>query len=100
MYALIFLILGLLAFFLHTAQSTCFSLIGELITKKLRTDVYYKMLRMSIKWFDDENNNPGALSNRLSTDCEIVNGVITSTTSVIVQNISTLLSGLVISFIF
>ena len=51
-------------------------------------------------WFDLPRNNAGTLSARLSTDCKNINGVASSYMGVIIQNISCLVSGLVIAFIY
>lgn len=55
---------------------------------------------MPIPWFDIPRNNAGTLSARLSTDCQLVNTVTTSTVSLLVQNIATILSGVIIAFAY
>lgn len=100
LYALIFLLLGIAAFFLTTFQMACFNYVGEEITRQIRTDVFHKILRMPIPWFDIPKNNGGALATKLSTDCNLVNTVTTTVVSVMVQNVSTLISGIVIAFVF
>ena len=55
---------------------------------------------MPVSWFEIPRNNGGSLAARLSTDCQLVNTVTTTTISISVQNISTLISGIVIAFVF
>jgi ATP-binding cassette subfamily B (MDR/TAP) protein 1 len=55
---------------------------------------------MPIPWFDKPRNSSGALSARLASDCQNVNGLITKFMGVLVQNISTLVSGIIIAFIY
>ena len=58
------------------------------------------MLKMPIPWFDIPKNNSGNLTSRLSSDCKNVNGMVTTFIAITIQNISTLIAGLVIGFIF
>lgn len=55
---------------------------------------------MPIPWFDIPRNNAGTLTARLSTDCQLVNTVTTSTVSITIQNISTLVTGIIIAFVY
>lgn len=58
------------------------------------------MLRMPIKWFDLPKNNAGTLSARLSTDCQVVNSLTTTTVELMIQNVSTLITGIIIAFYY
>lgn len=55
---------------------------------------------MPISWFEMERNNIGTLTIRLSNDCQAVNTMTTTVMSIKLQNISTIISGLVIGFVF
>ena len=79
---------------------TCFTYVGEEITKKIRIETFHKILKMPIPWFDTPRNNAGTLTARLSTDCQLVNTMTTTVISILVQNVSTLVSGVVIAFVF
>jgi ATP-binding cassette subfamily B (MDR/TAP) protein 1 len=54
---------------------------------------------MPVSWFDDPKNNAGILSSRLSRDCYLVNNVTTTTISILIQNLSSLLAGIIIAFV-
>lgn len=58
------------------------------------------MLRMPIKWFDRPKNNAGTLSARLSADCQIVRSMTTTVVQILIQNVSTLISGIIIAFVY
>lgn len=98
-YVLIFLYLGIALFILTTLQQGLFNIVGESITFKLRSEVFLKMVKMPIPWFDIPKNNSGTLAARLATDCSLVNGLTTSVVGIILQNISSIITGLVIGLL-
>lgn len=100
LYALIFLILGIVAFIANFFQMFLFSYVGEEITKNIRIEAYSKMLKMPIPWFDIAKNNPGGLTARLASDCKMVNGLTTTFIGILIQNVVTLVAALIIGFIF
>lgn len=55
---------------------------------------------MPIYWFDNPKHNAGSLTSRLSADCKNVNGLATTFIAISIQNVTTLIAGLVIAFIF
>ena len=54
---------------------------------------------MPVPWFDIPRNNAGTLTARLSTDCNLVNSVTTTIVGIMIQNVSTLLAGIIIAFV-
>lgn len=68
MYALVFVYLGIISFVTNFLQFSFFTRIGEGLTKRIRIDIYKKILRMPVSWFDEPNNNPGTLVTRLASD--------------------------------
>jgi ATP-binding cassette, subfamily B (MDR/TAP), member 1 len=55
---------------------------------------------MPIPWFDNPKYNAGSLTSKLSSDCNIVNGLATSFIAIMIQNIASLIDGITIAFIF
>jgi ATP-binding cassette subfamily B (MDR/TAP) protein 1 len=55
---------------------------------------------MPIVWFDNPRNNAGSLTARLSTDCNMVNGLTTTLISITIQNLTTLIASIVIGLIY
>lgn len=49
-------------------------------------------------WFDFPKNNPGVLSSRLATDAHLINSLTSSVMAIQIENISSLITGLIISF--
>lgn len=98
--ALIFFLLGVLGLILSIVQNICFEVIGGEITTKIRSEVFYKMMKLPIYWFERPQNNIGQLTTRLAVDSKQVKDLTTNYVYVIIQNIATLMSGLIIGFIF
>ncbi|KAL4481127.1 hypothetical protein ABPG72_015082 [Tetrahymena utriculariae] len=98
--ALYFLLLAIGSLILYTAQLHLFNRVGEGLTLRLRQETFKKMLRMPCSWFDEASNTPGTLSSKLSSDCQIINILTTNVISIQFQNLSTLLAGLIIAFVF
>lgn len=55
---------------------------------------------MPVHWFDREKNNAGNLTVKLSTDCSTVNNITTVIFAVVLQNLSTLITGIVIALVY
>lgn len=98
--ALIFFMLAIGGFFAQFIQSAAFSIVGDRLTKRVRMDVFNKMVRMPGSWFDLPKNNAGTLTSRLSTDCKNINGVTSSYLGIMVQNASCLITGLIIALVY
>lgn len=47
-----FFILSIFVFFVFTISSTLFTRVGEAMTEKIRKEVYHKLLRLPVQWFD------------------------------------------------
>ena len=56
-------------------QVVCFTVAGERLTLRLRSETFHTILKQEIGWFDDKRNSTGALVTRLSNDAAQVEGV-------------------------
>ena len=56
-------------------QVVCFTVSGERLTLRLRSETFHAILKQEIGWFDDQRNSTGALVTRLSNDAAQVEGV-------------------------
>mmetsp|Transcript_11552 Transcript_11552/g.29204 ORF Transcript_11552/g.29204 Transcript_11552/m.29204 type:complete len:599 (-) Transcript_11552:47-1843(-) len=98
-WALMFIVLAL-AFFVAT-----FAMFGGLetsaarLTQKLRGLTFETILYQDMSFFDRPEHSVGALTSVLSKDASQVSGITGSKFGTIIQCISTLLCGLIISFI-
>ena len=62
---------GLAMFF----QVAMFTVAGEYLTLRMRKLAFAAMLKQEMGWFDQPNNNTGALCSRLSADAAAIQGV-------------------------
>ena len=53
---------------------------------------------MPMAWYDKPENNAGTLSARLAVDCTSLSTLVSTVVSVNVQNIGSLISGMIIAF--
>lgn len=89
-YAVLFLIIGIVAAVSMFVQAYMFALSGEILTSRLRKLTFAAMLRQEVGWFDDEKNSVGALCSRLSGDAASVQGATGSRIGTIIQALTTL----------
>jgi len=52
----------------ETIQKGVFEMVGERLTRRLRSDLFRGILRQDVTWFEDEKNSVGVLMSNLSTD--------------------------------
>jgi ATP-binding cassette subfamily B (MDR/TAP) protein 1 len=71
-YALIFFLLGLLGLLMSVIQNAIFAVIGEGITRQIRSETFYKLMKLPIYWYEKPKNNVGSLTARLAVDCKQV----------------------------
>eukprot|EP00731_Ephydatia_muelleri_P002268 Em0001g2268a len=53
----------------------CFTISGERLTLRLRSETFHAILKQEIGWFDDQRNSTGALVTRKSLTSTVVYGV-------------------------
>ncbi|KAK9277914.1 hypothetical protein L1049_027471 [Liquidambar formosana] len=87
-YCFAFLTFGVVAFITNVIQHYYFGIMGENLTKRVREAIFGKILTFEIEWFDQENNNSGALYSRLATDATMVRTLIADRLSLLAQAIS------------
>jgi len=52
-----------------------FSISGENMTKRLRAECFKEMLKQDLEWFDNQENNVGALTTRLAVETAAIKGL-------------------------
>lgn len=90
-------ILGVASFVSCYLQMLFFMISGENITKRIREKYFRSMLSQEIAWFDSAST--GELTNRLTSDINIIQDGISDKVGLIFQCISAFLSGIVIGFV-
>ena len=81
-------------------QYLLFSYIGGEITEGIKRDSFRKILRLPIAWYEKEENSGGSAAVKLGVDTEQVSNLMTTMISTIFMNASTILLGIVLSFVF
>jgi ATP-binding cassette subfamily B (MDR/TAP) protein 1 len=58
-------------------QKYSFGTLGNNVTLKIRTLLYFNILQKNIGWFDDRDNGPSVLTSTMASDTSLINGVST-----------------------
>ncbi|GMI25951.1 hypothetical protein TeGR_g2851, partial [Tetraparma gracilis] len=82
----------------ETIQKGAFELVGERLTRRLRSDMFRSILRQDVTWFEDEANSQGVLMSRLTTDVKYVRLVTGQSVGATAETFAALTTGLVIAF--
>ncbi|KAK6119487.1 hypothetical protein DH2020_046770 [Rehmannia glutinosa] len=59
----------------HAITHTCFGIMGERLTLRVREKMFTAMLRNEIGWFDDVNNTSAMLASQLESDATLLRTV-------------------------
>ncbi|KAM6552266.1 hypothetical protein CsatB_002074 [Cannabis sativa] len=97
-WALIYLVLAIVVFLAVPFQNFLFSIAGGRLIQRIRSLTFAKVVHQEISWFDDPANSSGAIGARLSTDASTVKALVGDALALVVQNIATIIAGLVIAF--
>ncbi|CAN0885243.1 ABC transporter B family member 11 [Linum grandiflorum] len=97
-WALMFSILGLAALLIYPTQTYFFGIAGSRLIQRIRSMCFEKVVRMEVSWFDNPENSSGAIGARLSADAAIIRILVGDKLGQTVQNIASLVAGLVIAF--
>ncbi|KAK2412276.1 ABC transporter B member 11, variant 2 [Trifolium repens] len=97
-WSLIFVSLSVACFTFHPLRSYFFAVAGSKLIKRIRLMCFEKIIHMEVGWFDKAENSSGALGARLSTDAASIRTLVGDTLGLLVQDISTVITALVISF--
>ncbi|GBB93060.1 hypothetical protein RclHR1_02100009 [Rhizophagus clarus] len=95
-----FLVIAIVSFLANLLQHYFFTLSGEILTKRIRTLVFTHLMKQEIGFFDEDENNTGALTSRLASDATKVEGLTGALMGNIVQSATNVVVGLVIAFIY
>ncbi|XP_027334212.1 ABC transporter B family member 4-like isoform X2 [Abrus precatorius] len=98
-WALMFTVLGLASLLVIPAQAFFFSVAGCKLIQRIRLMCFEKVVNMEIGWFDEPDNSSGAIGARLSADAASVRALVGDALGQLVQNLASILAGLIIAFI-
>ncbi|XP_004464362.4 ATP-binding cassette sub-family B member 5 [Dasypus novemcinctus] len=99
-YSTIFVILGIVCFVSYFMQGLFYGRAGEILTMRLRHLAFKAMLYQDISWFDDKENNTGALTTTLAVDIAQIQGATGSRIGILTQNSTNMGLSVIISFIY
>ncbi|UJR24177.1 hypothetical protein I4U23_027143 [Adineta vaga] len=99
-YIILFIVIGVVRFISIFFQTFLFGYSGAALTKRLRLKIFSHILRQEIAYFDQTENNTGALCTRLSAEASAVQGATGVFLGVLFQNFASLGISILISFIF
>ncbi|KAJ7542537.1 hypothetical protein O6H91_10G110600 [Diphasiastrum complanatum] len=80
-------------------QHYFFGIMGERLTMRVRRMMFTAILRNEIGWFDREENNSSLVASRLSYDATMVKAAVSDRLSTLMQNLSLIITGFVLSFV-
>ncbi|KAJ6823898.1 ABC transporter B family member 11-like isoform X1 [Iris pallida] len=98
-WSLLFMALGLMSFVAVPARSFFFALAGSKLIRRIRLMTFKKVVHMEVGWFDEQENSSGAIGARLSSDAASIRGVVGDALALLVQNVGTMIAGLVVAFV-
>jgi ABC-type multidrug transport system fused ATPase/permease subunit len=94
---LLFVILNGLIIFL---QKWIFSTAGENLTNDVRNLLYRALMHKHVAWFDRKDRAPGVLSNIISEDISVLNGMTTEHLAILVEAYGGVIIGAIISLFY
>eukprot|EP00897_Mesotaenium_endlicherianum_P002209 jgi/Mesen1/2015/ME000148S01116 len=97
-WASMFLVLAAATMVLIAFQMSMFAIVGSHLVRRVRALTFGAVLRQEMAFFDDNVNSSGAIGARLSTDAAQVRAMVGDRVALLVQNVATILAGLVIAF--
>ncbi|XP_074586763.1 ABC transporter B family member 4-like [Curcuma longa] len=98
-WSLMFLIFGGVSLVSLPARSYFFGVSGSKLIRRIRLMTFEKVVNMEIAWFDNPENSSGAIGARLSADAATVRSLVGDALGLTVENITTLVAGLLIAFL-
>ncbi|KAK2645594.1 hypothetical protein Ddye_020789 [Dipteronia dyeriana] len=97
-WALMYFVLATVCLFCYPLRSYFFAVAGCKLIKRIRSMCFKKVVYMEVSWFDDPDHSSGVIGARLAIDSACVRSIVGDALALLVQNISTVIAGLVIAF--
>ncbi|KAG2309716.1 hypothetical protein Bca52824_029464 [Brassica carinata] len=98
-WAIIFMVLGFASIIAYPAQTFFFAIAGCKLVKRIRSMCFEKVVHMEVGWFDESEHSSGTIGARLSADAAAIRGLVGDALAQMVQNLSSILAGLIIAFL-
>ncbi|CAH2057688.1 unnamed protein product [Thlaspi arvense] len=98
-WAIIFMVLGIASIIAYPAQTFFFAIAGCKLVQRIRSMCFEKVVHMEVGWFDESEHSSGTIGARLSADAAAIRGLVGDALAQMVQNLSSILAGLIIAFL-
>jgi len=98
-WSLMYLMLGLVQFFILIIQGTAFAYCSERLIHRARIQAFRSMLRQDIAYFDQDDHAAGGLTSFLSVETTHLAGISGSTLGTILMVSTTLWASLIVSLV-
>ncbi|KAH7846257.1 hypothetical protein Vadar_011808 [Vaccinium darrowii] len=98
-YVIIFVSTGLFTVVAYLIKHHFFSIMGENLAARVRRMMLAAILRNEVGWYDEEEHNSSLMAARLATDAADVKCAISERISVVMQNMTSLLTSFIVAFI-
>ncbi|CAH8387034.1 unnamed protein product [Eruca vesicaria subsp. sativa] len=98
-WAIIFMVLGFASVIAYPAQTFFFAIAGCKLVQRIRSMCFEKVVHMEVGWFDESEHSSGTIGARLSADAAAIRGLVGDALAQMVQNLSSILAGLIIAFL-
>ncbi|PNX93309.1 ABC transporter B family member, partial [Trifolium pratense] len=98
-WALVFVGFGVASLFIFPCRFYFFGIAGGKLIKRIRKMCFEKVVHMEVSWFDESEHSSGAIGARLSTDAASIRALVGDALGLLVENIATAITGLVIAFV-
>ncbi|XP_057439151.1 ABC transporter B family member 11-like [Lotus japonicus] len=98
-WSLMFVVLGIASLMAIPARCYFFSVAGSRLIQRIRLVCFEKLINMEVGWFEEPEHSIGAIGARLSTDAAFVRALVGDALGLLIQSISTALTGLIVAFI-
>ncbi|VDD81447.1 unnamed protein product [Mesocestoides corti] len=96
----VFGVLAFLRLLFYTLNGFAFGVSGERLTKRCRTMLFETMLKQEVGWYDEAENQPGALTGRLAADVPMLQNVSGRRLGSIIEMLVLSIASLFIGFFF
>ncbi|XP_073139316.1 ABC transporter B family member 4-like [Henckelia pumila] len=98
-WALMFVVLGVVSFIAYPASTYLFGVAGSKLIHRIRLMCFQKVVNMEVSWFDEPGHSSGVIGSKLSADAATVRALVGDSLAQMVQDLSSMIVGLVIAFV-
>ncbi|GIL71759.1 hypothetical protein Vretimale_808 [Volvox reticuliferus] len=99
-YSWMFFVIACGAFLALLVQQIAFGRVAQVVSNRVRVELFGAIIRQEVGWFDDPAHASGKLTANLATDAAYVRGAVGDVFAVAFQNLSTLALGYLVALAY